>query len=205
MTDPSQVADLSRPADPFSQFDRWFAAAQATEPSYPDACALATVELVDGQPRPAVRIVLLKGVTDGTFHLYTNYSSAKGLQLDATGYAALDFYWKSQQRQVRVSGPVRHQEAALSDAYFATRPRESQLSAWASLQSQPLDSRATFEERLAEMDARYPGAVPRPPHWGGYDLLAERIEFWEERIGRQHHRLLFEKAADGWRSQLLYP
>ena len=191
--------------DPFVQFDLWFAAAQATEPDYPDACALATVALVDGVPRPEVRIVLLKGVADGAFQFHTNRHSAKGRQLAATPFAALDFYWKTQHRQVRVSGPVVLQPDAASDAYFATRPRESQLSAWASLQSQPLDNRATFDARLAETAARFPGPVPRPPHWGGYDLLADRIEFWEERTGRQHHREIFVQGPDGWSRHFLYP
>ncbi len=192
--------------DPFRQFEAWFAEAQVHEVNDANACALATAEIgPDGRPRPDVRIVLLKAVEDGGFVFFTNHQSAKGRQLQAAGHAALDFHWKSMRRQVRVRGPVAHIGAAASDAYFATRPRESRLSAWASLQSQPLDHRSTFEARLADMAARYPGEVPRPPHWGGWRLSPEEIEFWEDRPGRQHVRELFTKDAGGWALTLLYP
>ena len=195
----------SRMTDPFRQFAAWFEAAQAAEPDNPEACALATVDMSTGEPRPDVRIVLLKEVADGAFHFYTNRESAKGRQLAAAPHAALDFHWKSLKRQVRVGGPVALLPDALSDAYFATRPRNSQLSAWASIQSQPLDDRATFESRLAEADARFPAAVPRPPFWGGYGLYAARIEFWEERPGRQHHREQYLLEGGLWAGRFLYP
>ena len=191
--------------DPFSQFALWFAAAQAAEPDNAEAFALSTVDLSTGEPRPDVRIVLLKEVADGAFHFYTNRESAKGSQLAACPFAAMDFHWKSLQRQVRMAGPVHLLPDAMSDAYFATRPRNSQLSAWASIQSQPLDERSVFERRLAEMDARFPGDVPRPPFWGGYGVQAERIEFWEERPGRQHHRQQFLRQGGTWTMRHLYP
>jgi pyridoxamine 5'-phosphate oxidase len=192
--------------DPFAQFADWFAEAQAAEPNDPNACALATVDTTPhGLPRPDVRIVLMKGFDARGFTLFTNYDSAKGRQIRANPVAALDFHWKSLRKQVRAQGPIARIAEAESDAYFATRPRDSQLSAWASLQSDPLDARATFEARLADMAARFPGEVPRPPHWGGYRLSPDWIEFWEDRPGRQHWRTRFVRGADGWESGLLYP
>ena len=195
---------------PFLQFENWYAAAQESESNDANACALATVEMDgDGVPRPDVRIVLLKGLETGGegagFIFFTNYGSAKGRQLRACPVAALDFHWKSLRRQVRTQGSVARVSAAESDAYFATRHRDSQLSAWASLQSEPLDDRATFEARLAEVAARFPADVPRPPNWGGYRLVPDWIEFWEDRHGRQHHRERFVRTADGWATGLLYP
>lgn len=200
-----QVQHVRKMTDPFAQFGRWFEAAQATEPDNPDACALATVDLSGPVPVPDVRIVLMKGVAEGTFHFFTNRESSKGQQLAACPAAALAFHWKSLSRQVRISGPVAVMDDAGSDAYFATRPRNSQLSAWASIQSQPLGERAAFEARLAEADSRFPDAVPRPPFWGGYCLIADRIEFWEERPGRQHHRQLFRLTDGAWQDSFLYP
>ncbi len=192
--------------DPFVQFADWYAMAQAGEPNDPNACALATVDLdAAGHPKPDVRIVLMKGFDARGFLFYTNHLSAKGRQLAATPAATLDFHWKSLRRQVRISGRAEHATELESDAYFATRPRESQLSAWASLQSQTLDARQTFEDRLAAIAAEFPDVVPRPPHWGGYRLVPYWIEFWEDRRGRQHHRERFDRAADGWERRLLYP
>ncbi len=192
--------------DPFEQFAAWFADAQANEPNDPDACALATVDLDgDGPPRPDVRIVLMKGFDAAGFVVFTNYDSAKGRQIRGNPVAALDFHWKSLRRQVRMQGAIGQISATESDAYFATRPRESQLSAWASLQSEPLDCRATFEARLAGFAARFPGDVPRPAHWGGYRLVPDWIEFWEDRPGRQHWRTRFNTTGAGWASGLLYP
>ena len=172
------VLALAAMTNPLPQFEAWYARAQESEPNDANACALATVELDgDGLPRPDVRIVLLKGVDEGGFVFFTNYGSAKGRQLRACPVAALDFHWKSLRRQVRTQGSVSRVSAAESDSYFASRHRDSQLSAWASSQSEPLDSRATFEARLAEMAARFPGEVPRPPHWGGYRLAPDWIEF----------------------------
>ena len=191
--------------DPIRQFEAWLAEAAATEANDPNACALATVDLAGGHPRPDVRMVLLKGVDGRGFVFFTNYESAKGRQLRDAPFAALDFHWKTLRKQVRVQGEVVPVAAAESDGYFATRARASQLSAWASLQSEPLRSRADFEARLAEMDRRFPDVVPRPPHWGGFRLVPEWIELWQDRPGRQHQRRRFTRMGDDWESTLLYP
>lgn len=188
--------------DPLATFTDWLEEAGRTEPNDPNAMALATV---DSDGLPDVRIVLLKHFDRHGFVFYTNYEGAKGRQLAAVPHAALDVHWKTLRRQVRVRGPVAQISGAESDAYFATRPRESQLSAWASRQSEVLDRRETFEARLAEADARFPGTVPRPPFWGGFCIAITTIELWEDRLGRQHHRELFRPAGGGWESALLYP
>lgn len=192
--------------DPFHRFHDWFAEAEAREVNDPNACALATVAIAaDGTARPDVRIVLCKGFDHRGFVFYTNHLSAKGRQIAATPHAALDFHWKSIRRQVRLGGPVTQVQEGEADAYFATRPRQSQLSAWASLQSQPLDNRVTFEARLAAMAADFPDVVPRPPHWGGYRIAPDWFEYWEDRAGRQHHRERYDRAGDAWGMTLLYP
>jgi len=192
--------------DPWQQFATWYAAAQEQEPVLPDACALATAELDDsGGVRPDVRMVLLKGFDARGFVFHTNSNSAKGRQLQQVPRAALDFHWKSLARQVRAQGAVTPVGSAESDAYFAGRPRLSQLSAWASQQSQVLPSRELFDRQMQEMADRFPDVVPRPPHWGGYRLLPDWIEFWQERPGRQHLRERFTRAGDGWDCVLLYP
>ena len=189
--------------DPLALFDTWLAEAKAAEPNDPEAMALATAG-ADG--RPSVRMVLLKGHGPRGFTFFTNEGSAKGTQLAANPQAALLFHWKSLRRHVRVEGSVKRVTDAESDAYFATRGRDSQLGAWASDQSRPLDLRETFERRFAEMQARFErGAIPRPPHWTGFQLMPERFEFWEDRPHRLHHRRLFTKHADGWSEGLLYP
>lgn len=198
--------------DPHILFAAWLAEARATEANDPEAMTLATA---DATGQPSARIVLLKGHDERGFAFYTNRQSAKGEQLAANAAAALLFHWKSQRRQVRIEGRVEPVDGAEADAYFATRARDSQLGAWASDQSRPLDSRATFEARFAEVEARFAGgAVPRPPHWGGYRLIPDRIEFWEDRPHRLHHRRLFvrdaggagsESAPGGWTEGLLYP
>jgi len=189
--------------DPFQLFDDWFAEAKASEPNDAEAMALATA---DAGGRPSVRMVLLKGHGPAGFVFYTNEESAKGAQLAANPRPALLFHWKSLRRQVRIEGPVERVAAADADAYFASRSRDSQLGAWASDQSRPLDSRATFERRFKEMQQRFEGAdVPRPPHWGGYRVLPERIEFWSDRPHRLHERRLFERQDGGWCEGLLYP
>lgn len=190
--------------DPFALFAAWLAEAATSEPNDPNAMALATA---DAAGRPSVREVLLKdhGAESG-FVFYTNRQSRKGADLAANPQAALLFHWKGLRRQVRIEGAVSEVSDAESDAYFAVRPRDSQLGAWASLQSQPLDARDSFERRFAEAEARYAGGdVPRPPHWGGYRVVPDTIEFWQDRAYRLHERRLFTRAADGWGEGLLFP
>ena len=189
--------------DPFALFDDWFAKARASEPNDPEAMALATV---DADGRPTVRMVLLKGHGPDGFVFYTNDESAKGKQLAAKPHAALLFHWKSLRRQIRVEGAVERVSGQQADAYFASRARDSQLGAWASDQSRPLESRETFERRFEEMKRRFEGQdVPRPAHWGGYRLLPELIEFWTDRPHRLHERTLFIHDGESWREGLLYP
>ena len=190
-------------ADPFQLFDTWFAEAQAAEVNEPEAMALATTG-ADGQP--SVRMVLLKAHGPEGFVFYTHEQSAKGADLAENPRAALLFHWKSMRRQIRVEGAVRRTSAAEADAYFASRSRDSQLGAWASDQSRPLDSRATFERRFEEVTQQYDGKdVPRPEGWGGYRVIPERIEFWSDRPHRLHQRRLFTLASGGWSEGLLYP
>ena len=189
--------------DPHQLFEEWLAEARLGEPNDPTAMALATA---DSAGRPSVRMVLLKGHDERGFVFYTHQDSRKGLELDANPHAALLFHWKSLRRQVRIEGwmePVRDEEA---DAYFATRSRDSQLGAWASDQSRPLDSRSTFETRYQQMKARFEGGdVPRPPRWSGCRVVPERIEFWNDRAHRLHERRLFTREGDQWSEGLLYP
>lgn len=190
-------------SDPFALFDEWFAAARASEPNDPEGMALATA---DASGRPSVRMVLLKGHDSSGFVFYTNEESAKAEQLASNPRAALLFHWKSLRRQVRIEGRVERVSDAQADAYFATRARDSQLGAWASDQSRPLDSRATFERRFEEMKRKFDGReVPRPPHWGGYRLAPESFEFWTDRPSRLHERRLFKNNGNGWTEGLLYP
>lgn len=190
--------------DPFQLFDDWFAEARASELNDPEAVALATA---DGLGRPSVRMVLMKGHSPAGFTFYTNEQSRKGEELAANPNASMLFHWKSLRRQVRIDGPIEPVSESESDAYFASRGRESQLGAWASHQSRPLDKRETFEARVAEAARRFEGAdVPRPPHWHGYRLMPERIEFWSDRAHRLHERRLFTRSSDGgWNEGLLYP
>lgn len=191
--------------DPNALFDSWLAEARAAEPNDPEAMALATA---DRAGRPSVRIVLLKGHDERGFAFYTNSRSRKGEELAANSRAALLFHWKSLRRQIRIEGSVAPVEEAESDAYFATRSRDSRLGAWASDQSRPLASRAAFEARYADLAADYEGKdVPRPPYWWGYRLVPDRIEFWNDRPHRLHERRLFTRLAEGggWSEGLLYP
>jgi pyridoxamine 5'-phosphate oxidase len=190
--------------DPHALFDALFAEARNSEPNDADAMALATVG-VDG--RPSARIVLLKGHDARGFVFYTNSESRKGGELAAKPEAALVYHWKSLRRQVRVEGRTEPVSAAEADAYYATRSRDSQLGAWASDQSRPLDSRAAFEARYAALKADHEGReVPRPPHWWGYRLVPDRIEYWSDRPHRLHERRLFTLGPDGhWTEGLLYP
>ena len=200
---PLDRADLDD--DPIEQFRRWLADAEAAGTPLPNAMALATAG-ADG--KPGVRHVLLRGVDERGLTFFTNYDSRKGRQLAENPWAALVFLWKGLDRQVHVSGRVTRVEEAESDAYFATRPREAQLGAWASPQSQALGDRGELDRRLAEVDARFPGDVPRPPFWGGFRVRPDSIEFWQGRHHRLHDRFLYSAdPADptGWRVERLSP
>ena len=189
--------------DPYRLFADWFAEARESEPNDPDAMALATAA-PDG--RPSVRMVLLKGHGPEGFTFYTNLDSRKGAEIAANARAALLFHWKSLRRQVRIEGPIEAVSDADADTYFATRSRDSQLGAWASWQSRPLDARATFEKRYEEMVRRFDGeAVPRPPRWSGFRVTPELFEFWSDRPHRLHERRVFTPAGGGWQEGLLYP
>jgi pyridoxamine 5'-phosphate oxidase len=189
--------------DPFALFDDWLAEAREKELNDPEAMALATA---DGSGHPSVRMVLLKGHGPNGFVFYTNEQSRKGGELGANPRAALLFHWKTLRRQVRVEGAVERVDDADADAYFGSRARDSQLGAWASDQSRPLDERATFERRFNEMTDHFDGKdVPRPPHWGGYRVIPERIELWSDRPHRLHERRLFVRDGNGWSEGLLYP
>lgn len=189
--------------DPFTLFDQWYGEAREAEINDSNAMAVATA---DARGRPSVRMVLLKGHGPEGFVFYTNFEGRKADQLLANPHAALMFHWKSLRRQIRIEGPVETVEEAAADAYFATRSRDSQLGAWASDQSRPLPSRDVFMSRYADAVSRFEGGpVPRPPHWSGFRVMPERIEFWQDREHRLHERRLFVREAQGWSEGLLYP
>ena len=190
--------------DPIALFSRWLAEAAEGEPNDPNAMALATV---DASGQPSVRMVLLKEHGPEGFVFYTNRESRKGAALAANPRAALLFHWKSLRRQVRIEGRVERVDDAASDAYFASRPRDSQIGAWASDQSRPMASRAEFLVRIAKYAAKYAiGPVPRPPHWGGYRIVPERIEFWVDRRSRLHERTIYTPdGTGGWTTEVIYP
>lgn len=190
--------------DPFALFDLWYAEARETEINDSNAMALATA---DAEGRPSVRMVLLKGYGPDGFVFYTNFEGRKAGELHANPHAALLFHWKSLRRQIRIEGAVSQAGDAEADAYFATRSRDSQLGAWASDQSRQLESRDVFMARFEAASARFEGGdVPRPPHWGGFRVVPDRIEFWQDREHRLHERTLFTPdGAGGWRTGLLYP
>lgn len=189
--------------DPFALFASWFAEAEASEPSDPNAMIVVTTT---PEGRPSARTILLKGVDPRGFVFYTNKESRKAEELAANPAIFLLFYWKSLGRQVRIEGAVESVTDAEADAYYATRPRVSRLGAWASQQSRPLDSRATLEQRLAEYDAKYPGDdIPRPAYWSGYRVLPDSFEFWQNMPFRLHDRTVFTRTEAGWNVGKLFP
>ncbi len=199
---PLREADVD--PDPFAQFRRWFAEAEAAGVPQPEAMALATAT-PDG--RPSARVVLLRGVDARGFGFFTNYDSRKGDELAANPRAALVWFWPGPQRQVRAEGRVEVASEEESDAYFRGRPRGSQLGAWVSRQSQVIPGRGVLEEGMAEVAARYEGQpVPRPAHWGGYRVVPDAIEFWQNQPDRLHDRIRYVRQTDGsWRIERLAP
>src|SRR6185369_10200784 len=189
--------------DPITQFQTWLNEAFAAKLPLAEAMTLATAT-PDG--KPSARMVLLKQVDHDGFVFFTNYTSAKARQLDANPHAALVFFWAQLDRQVRVEGSITKTPVEESREYFATRPRESQIGAWASQQSEAIESRAALEERAAELEKLYADRdIDCPEHWGGYRLKPERIEFWKSRIGRLHDRILYQREGDGWSITRLAP
>lgn len=208
MSDVKAEAEESRifdGEDPFALFHEWMALAREKEPEDANAMALATA---DKDGLPDVRMVLLKDVDERGFVFYTNLESAKGLELKENSQAALCFHWKSLRRQIRVRGDVTPVSEEEADAYFASRAKDSQIGAWASKQSRPLEGRFELERQVAVFTAKFGlGKVPRPPHWSGFRISPRRIEFWRDRPFRLHDRLVFkrESGATRWQTEKLYP
>ncbi len=194
--------------DPFEVFHRWFGEAEQAEPNDPNAMALATV---DAAGRPSVRMVLLKGVDERGFIFYTNLTSHKGRDLAGNREAGLCLHWKSLRRQIRIDGPVEQVSVSEADAYFHSRPRGSQIGAWASKQSQPMEGLWILERRVAEFALKFGlGTVPRPPHWSGFRVLPRVIEFWRDRPFRLHERTVYHAMgapgqATGWTVERVFP
>ena len=194
--------EIAADTNPFNLFQSWFNEAVTTEINDPDAIALASVN-ADGMP--SVRMVLLRQWSEDGFLFFTNYESRKAGELLATGKAAFCMHWKSLRKQIRVTGRVRKASAAQSDAYFDSRGRGSQIGAWASNQSRPLESRAALMARVDEFDKKFPNSVQRPPHWGGFCLVPDEIEFWADGEHRLHDRFRFIRGSDGWDISRLNP
>lgn len=196
--------DFTERDEPLRLFAEWLADATAKEPNDPNAVALATV---DENGLPNVRMVLLKGYDEAGFVFYTNFESTKGREILGQRKAAMCFHWKSLRRQVRLRGPVEIVGDAEADAYYASRPRGSRIGAWASKQSRPLEGRFALERAVAEYTARYAiGEIPRPPHWSGFRIVPQTIEFWHDRPFRLHDRVVFARREDGgWEKTRLFP
>jgi pyridoxamine 5'-phosphate oxidase len=196
------LSEAQADADPLRQFERWFGDALHAKLPLPNAMTLATVTPGGA---PSARIVLLKGVERGGFVFFTNYLSRKGRELERNAQACLLLLWSDLERQVRVDGAVQKVTAAESDAYYATRPLGARRSAWASAQSAPVASRAALEKALEDVRARHGEEPPRPPHWGGYRVTPQAIEFWQGRADRLHDRLVYRREADRWSLERLSP
>ncbi|MDN5210487.1 pyridoxamine 5'-phosphate oxidase [Fulvivirgaceae bacterium BMA12] len=202
-----QQKSLSRQnvcGNPLDQFEQWFEEATEAEIIEPTAMNLSTVS---SNGRPSARIVLLKGINDNAFQFYTNYDSQKGNDLAQNPFAALTFFWPELERQIRIEGKVEKLDAATSEDYFSTRPRDSKIGAWASPQSQVIESRVFLEENVKHLTEKYSGIeVPKPAHWGGYQLSPDKLEFWQGRSSRLHDRIVYRLTAPGqWQIERLAP